>query len=72
MEFAAVDCTKNEVICQLMEIKGYPTIYYTSYLKEHSQYTGGRTVCNFFLIYIYTNIFHSFQNKIYNEHLFIF
>ena len=42
---AAVDCTdeSNKDVCEEYEVRGYPTIYYFSYLKTSFKYMGGRT-----------------------------
>lgn len=43
VELAAVDCTKHQAVCQVYEVRGYPTMKYFSYLKEVKEYSGGRT-----------------------------
>lgn len=41
----AVDCTKENAICQEQEVSGYPTIkYFSFYDKVTLIYSGGRTV----------------------------
>lgn len=45
MVVAAVNCVDNGAICQLYEVKGYPTFMYFKYQKEATNYNGGRKVC---------------------------
>ena len=46
-EFAAVDCTMERTICNLYEVKGFPTFLYFNYYKERKDYDGGRTKQDF-------------------------
>ncbi|KAK9686365.1 Thioredoxin [Popillia japonica] len=47
VEFAAVDCTVHQSLCNTNDVKGYPTIKYFSYYKSEKQYSGGRTAADF-------------------------
>ncbi|KAI4458811.1 protein disulfide-isomerase c17h9.14c-related [Holotrichia oblita] len=47
VEFAAVDCTVHQSLCNSNDVKGYPTIKYFSYYKSEKQYSGGRTAADF-------------------------
>ncbi|KRT80104.1 Thioredoxin [Oryctes borbonicus] len=47
VEFAAVDCTVHQMLCNANDVKGYPTIKYFSYYKVEKQYSGGRTEDDF-------------------------
>lgn len=40
--FVAVDCTRENSLCNEYSVKGFPTIKYFSYLKTHLDYQGGR------------------------------
>lgn len=48
VEVAAVDCTKFAALCSAFEVRGYPTIKYFSFLKHVVDYSGGRTVSNYY------------------------
>lgn len=45
IEFAAVDCTAHSSLCNVYEVKGYPTIKLFQYLNKEpvQDYNGGRT-----------------------------
>ncbi|XP_066993332.1 protein disulfide-isomerase A5 [Anabrus simplex] len=48
VEFAAVDCTQFSALCNMFEVKGYPTIKYFHYFnKETRSYSGGRLEADF-------------------------
>lgn len=51
VEFAAIDCTTQQSLCSLNEVKGYPTFKYFNYYKNSKPYNGGRTVSIFFCIF---------------------
>jgi hypothetical protein len=42
--YAAVDCTKQQSLCQEADVTGYPTFIYYNYGKNPQKYTGGREV----------------------------
>ncbi|KAK5650473.1 hypothetical protein RI129_001502 [Pyrocoelia pectoralis] len=45
IEFAAVDCTIQQSLCGVNDVKGYPTIkYFSYYSKSVKHYNGARTV----------------------------
>ena len=41
---AAVDCTVQQALCKVYDVKGFPSFIYFSYLKNSRPYSGGRTV----------------------------
>jgi len=44
VEFAAVDCTKDNSVCSAFDVSGFPTFKYFHYFnKEQKPYDGGRT-----------------------------
>lgn len=45
IEFAAIDCTTHSSVCNVYEVKGYPTIKLFQYLNKEpvQDYSGGRT-----------------------------
>lgn len=47
MAFVAVDCTKNSVVCEQNNVKGFPTIIYFNFGKNARAYEGGRTESSF-------------------------
>jgi len=48
VEFAAVDCTKDNSVCSAFDVSGYPTFKYFHYFnKEQKSYDGGRTYKDF-------------------------
>ncbi|VEN40613.1 unnamed protein product [Callosobruchus maculatus] len=48
VEFAAVDCTIQQALCNANDVKGYPTLkYYSYYTKNTRVYNGGRTADDF-------------------------
>lgn len=47
VQFAAVDCTTMGTVCQLHDVKGYPTFKYFQYLKSSKPYNGGRLKLDF-------------------------
>lgn len=45
VEFGAIDCTTQQSLCSVNEVKGYPTFKYFSYYNKNTKpYNGGRTV----------------------------
>lgn len=42
VEFAAVDCTLQQALCTVNEVKGYPTFKYFNYYKNSRPYNAGR------------------------------
>lgn len=44
---AAVDCTRFNGVCNVYEVRGYPTLKYFSYLKTVKDYNGGRLEADF-------------------------
>nr|WDU65913.1 putative disulfide isomerase Tcis_disulfideisomerase_A5like [Tityus cisandinus] len=47
VEFSAVDCTVYTSICNMNDVRGYPTIKYFNYYKNSKLYEGGRTENDF-------------------------
>jgi len=48
VEFAAVDCTKDNSVCSAFDVSGFPTFkYFHYYNKEQKPYEGGRTYKDF-------------------------
>jgi len=48
VEFAAVDCTKDNSVCSAFDVSGFPTFkYFHYYNKEQKPYEGGRTYQDF-------------------------
>lgn len=44
VEFGAIDCTVQQSLCSMNDVKGYPTFKYFNYYKTSKPYNGGRTV----------------------------
>lgn len=55
VEFAAVDCTLQQALCTVNEVKGYPTFKYFNYYKNSRPYNAGRLVRFFFLQFFVYN-----------------
>lgn len=47
VEFAAVDCTLQQALCTVNEVKGYPTFKYFNYYKNSRPYNTGRLEADF-------------------------
>ncbi|KAK4019857.1 protein disulfide-isomerase A5 [Daphnia magna] len=44
---AAVDCTIQQALCKVYDVKGFPSFIYFNYLKNSRPYSGGRTESEF-------------------------
>lgn len=47
VHFAAVDCTRNQTLCRMYDVTGYPKIMYFQNFETQIVYTGGRTKDDF-------------------------
>ena len=45
--FVAVDCTKNNAVCEQYDVKGFPTILYFNFGKNPKPYEGARDTKGF-------------------------
>jgi thiol-disulfide isomerase/thioredoxin len=55
---AAVDCTVQQALCKVYDVKGFPSFIYFSYLKNSRPYSGGRTVPTSVVSFYVTNYFY--------------
>jgi len=45
--FVAIDCTKEKIVCEKYDVKGFPTIIYFNFGKNPTPYEGGRELNDF-------------------------